>query len=172
MNSLEISLEFAKPSLLIIQKYCNEQKILEMVSDGSTQKNLSIIHTTTFQQLTKFKSALYTVHTHYLSWKRIFEGPVGILRCRQLRFPMFFLYLFNTSDQSNSVLYLRHYQQTCVAKTCCISADINECEGPNNGGCGEDLCQNTAGSYACVCGEGYGWDAAKQLCLREHQYQM
>ena len=35
--------------------------------------------------------------------------------------------------------------------------DINECESMNNGGC-EQLCNNTIGSFFCLCNLGYRLD--------------
>ncbi|XP_061118394.1 thrombospondin-4-B-like [Conger conger] len=53
------------------------------------------------------------------------------------------------------IIYAQTHKQVCD--------DVDECEGPNNGGCADNsICHNSAGSYHCgSCKEGYVGDQVK-----------
>ena len=46
------------------------------------------------------------------------------------------------------------------------TTDINEC-GDNDGGCSQ-ICNNTEGSYACLCNDGYELDGDGKHCLGKY----
>ena len=48
------------------------------------------------------------------------------------------------------------------------SPDINECQ-TNSHGC-EQNCQNTQGSYQCICNEGYALHIDKKHCTSKYHY--
>ena len=49
-----------------------------------------------------------------------------------------------------------------------VQTDINEC-WTSNGGCPQ-MCQNTAGSYLCLCYNGYALDVRTEACNGEQLY--
>ena len=62
-------------------------------------------------------------------------------------------------DKIVQVHIFNQYIISCIL----YNPDINECDD-NNGGCSQ-LCNNTEGSYVCLCNSGYVLDSDGKTCL-------